>query len=873
MQQQQQGAEASQDQTGGETPIAQVPNVAGQAIALRLYHRVDPGPGVISLNVTRHLSERVARLASGRLPMLDAIQRRWGPSGGGSWGVWPQLLYLYREPHAAVPAEPVETPAVLPSWSGRDAWATNASLPIVSALQLSGTPVQPAAAGPFAQSTAVYKAPIGVTRSIAAGMAREAMAPPGRGTTPIGAAPAPLLQPSVVADVDVQGTNTSIQASPADPESLPVVRGSRTPAAAQRSLARPNELSASPPPAPLVQSLVARRPSPVSGKSPIDMSSMPIVRAGTSITAPPPCQLPITMSSRLSIGRARTSNTAPTSGQPPTTMSSSVPIAQAGSSSAAPAPGRLPTTMSSSVPIVQASSSSTAPASGQSPTTVSSSTPIGRADVLSTTSAPLPAVRSAPDAASSVQRRPEHTGEAGGTDSSIPGASSLHPTSPTTTLPARAGPSGQQHLPGVVAQWGEPIVQRQRSSRPSPPPFSNPGTPIASPDRPARRVQPADETSIAPDAPLPANTSSSLHVTGPGADLAPNVPSVRAQRRAIENTLIPDRAESGVALARASIPGRLGHAPTAIPSASPTGDLVTPSRVKLAPQTERPTARFTAPNAAGLRIARARTAQAPAMTESAAAAPQPPDYASIVVTRSVATQRLDRGVSGETVESSPAVAAADRLARLPARGVKASANESIATRHLTGSGGQFVRRALAPGEFPTVSDTSFSNGSMVVRHTGVEQIRSAPDLLRAPNAAPEPLLVTQALPAANGWDTTVSRMHGDRPSAFGLPPASDGGWRRMSRTGSAGPTGVDAASAQVDSASSWVTRAVQRQAASAPTTPAPSPASPVTSSPEPTETTTAKNPQSADVDLEHIARAVYDLLEQRLRIERENRGL
>ena len=37
--------------------------------------------------------------------------------------------------------------------------------------------------------------------------------------------------------------------------------------------------------------------------------------------------------------------------------------------------------------------------------------------------------------------------------------------------------------------------------------------------------------------------------------------------------------------------------------------------------------------------------------------------------------------------------------------------------------------------------------------------------------------------------------------------------------------------------------------------------------------TTTKNPQSADMDLERVARAVYDLLEQRLRIERENRGL
>ena len=53
MQLRQQGAEASQDQTGGETPIAQATNAAGEAIAQRLYHRVDPGPGVIPLNVTQ----------------------------------------------------------------------------------------------------------------------------------------------------------------------------------------------------------------------------------------------------------------------------------------------------------------------------------------------------------------------------------------------------------------------------------------------------------------------------------------------------------------------------------------------------------------------------------------------------------------------------------------------------------------------------------------------------------------------------------------------------------------------------------------------------------------------------------------------------
>ena len=57
------------------------------------------------------------------------------------------------------------------------------------------------------------------------------------------------------------------------------------------------------------------------------------------------------------------------------------------------------------------------------------------------------------------------------------------------------------------------------------------------PRRPAT-VRSANETSIAPDAPLPAITSSSSPVTGPGATPAPNVPSVRAQRRAIEDTLI-----------------------------------------------------------------------------------------------------------------------------------------------------------------------------------------------------------------------------------------------------------------------------------------------------------------------------------------------
>ena len=103
----------------------------------------------------------------------------------------------------------------------------------------------------------------------------------------------------------------------------------------------------------------------------------------------------------------------------------------------------------------------------------------------------------------------------------------------------------------------------------------------------------------------------------------------------------------------------------------------------------------------------------------------------MVATNRVANQRLERGVSEQTVESSPTVTAADRFARLSSHRVTASANEAITARHLTGLGGKFVRRALAPGEFPKVSDTSSSDGSMAVRHAGIEQIRSAPDLFRA----------------------------------------------------------------------------------------------------------------------------------------------
>ncbi len=55
------------------------------AIVQRVFGRLVRSPGVIPPGATRDLPERVTRLARRRLPLLDALQRRWGSSLDASW--------------------------------------------------------------------------------------------------------------------------------------------------------------------------------------------------------------------------------------------------------------------------------------------------------------------------------------------------------------------------------------------------------------------------------------------------------------------------------------------------------------------------------------------------------------------------------------------------------------------------------------------------------------------------------------------------------------------------------------------------------------------------------------------------------------------
>ena len=149
MQPQQPAAESSQDDTASELSTVQTAQAAGGAIVRRAQRRLGLAPGVIPLDVSQQLAARVARLAVGRLPLLESIQRRWGPPADAGWGNWPQLLYLRREA-GTVAASAVETGA---SWTNPPAWPTRSSLPVVSAAPLTPTGIEAATTDlPAAQS-------------------------------------------------------------------------------------------------------------------------------------------------------------------------------------------------------------------------------------------------------------------------------------------------------------------------------------------------------------------------------------------------------------------------------------------------------------------------------------------------------------------------------------------------------------------------------------------------------------------------------------------------------------------------------------------------------------------------------------------------
>jgi hypothetical protein len=84
------------EQVGGQATAVDADN----EIAQRIWNRYGDSPGVIPMGTTLGLAQRISRWSTGRLPMLDEIQRRWEP-GGPSY-----LQGALALPYAGPPAVP-----------------------------------------------------------------------------------------------------------------------------------------------------------------------------------------------------------------------------------------------------------------------------------------------------------------------------------------------------------------------------------------------------------------------------------------------------------------------------------------------------------------------------------------------------------------------------------------------------------------------------------------------------------------------------------------------------------------------------------------------------------------------------------------------
>ena len=87
----------------------------GAAIQRRLEARGAPSPRVIAVQGAGSVAGRVARLAQGRLPLLDALQRRWGASAA-----WPGMSELslvtpLADAYGAPAGQEVAAPAANPA--------------------------------------------------------------------------------------------------------------------------------------------------------------------------------------------------------------------------------------------------------------------------------------------------------------------------------------------------------------------------------------------------------------------------------------------------------------------------------------------------------------------------------------------------------------------------------------------------------------------------------------------------------------------------------------------------------------------------------------------------------------------------------------
>lgn len=886
MQPRQQAAEGSQGGTGTEMPVAQAANETGQAIVQRADRRLGPTPGVIPLDVSQHLAARVARLALARLPLLESIQRRWGPSAGASWGNWPQLLYLQRESGVAAPAHWAGEAS--PGWDGRLSSPTRNSLPVVSAGPIANAGVRAAAAGPSTIVMPAREPPDAVTDSTAAGAARAGATTP-QALEPTGKDLLPRPTPAVTAAVTAQGPTAAIQASTAAPGSLRVVRGSRAPTATPRAIARDVAPAATTPQA---VAMLHQSPEHLHGST--------VTTSPAPAASPPDATTPSAVSSPSLVGASR-----------------GLPDHLAAASRATPAA--------------------------------------------------FPVVRPAPRATQG-QRSPEPSAaEAAPVATPGPAPSSARSTGLPAPLASRPGPGGPQPQPGVIARWGEPIVQRPRAGRPSVQPAASSAIPSAFPG-PAERVVPGgDQNPAAASTSWLVGANTPAATTGAATAASTATPVVQALRRPGAEHSGPVGLDAGgvpaPGQAQPSVTGETAPVAAPAPAAASTvmpvvqvsrrpvvdfpGPIAlaaggAPARVPASGQAQPSGAGETAPAAADV-LSRApadsqaqkigtpavegratpvavahRTAPTPGMQaltvpDGAGLAFPPAGHPPRVVSGHALARHSHREHSAPTAGYSRGGTSAGQPRQPPGSSMAWRSAAPASEPHLAAAGEPASQGAPAvAGPTPAVVVRPSNPPPWVVQKAagaaqswpavthlpataipiitasrpllgdknvpgtsgGIAVPGSAPDLLRALDLPTEPPLVVPAWPAIGDQPATGPHGASDVPAAVNFSSEPGFSWRGPARRGARGNAAAEAPSAPTHVTASPLPVVIQRQANSAPPSPASAPpAGPsAASAPEPASTTT-KSLRLEDMDLERVARAVYDLLEQRLQIERECRGL
>jgi hypothetical protein len=841
-----QAAEAPQDPSSGEAYDARTASAARQAIAQRLRRRADPGPGVIATDGLWRRIERASDRTAGRHPMLSAILRRWRTQPADASGAWTQLLAVQRQPLAAALDEPAGTTHVPAFWEAGRAGATPAVRPVVSAARWARDADLSTASGqqhgPGTQVSAIRAAP---ARPAPVTPVAPAVSPPA------GTAATPAVRRSPAEAGARRPVAAGAPAAAPGPESLPAVRVARLPA----------PVPTLPPGARLQPDEIAAQSRPSSLASPLG-AGRPASEAGPGAGATPPLQVQREAGERLDATRpespasAETHLLAQAPGPPPDVSGSAVvaraapvsslPVALTGSAPIARAApiSSLPVALTGSAPIARAMPATGRPTpSAGAAATVRRTESSGSAAVVG---AALDAGRPGPSAgAAKALRRAESAGSAAQpTSGSEPSRSRAGASVPTVTLmPAiqrtlRAGsaaaglpdPLGQASATGRATPGADVSlptgVALAASPQPAPGVVVQRGEPIVQRRRgggpPLLSFGHARQPTAGQDRPAraaaftplqPAGESAPAPDTAPIPDSALSSVSVQA-RRAVSQGATPGReVRSGVEVVRALPPGGPGDAPIARAPARPTTGPATMRWISRAASGASPDEG----SPAGQSPAQARAAAAPVQAGSPGAVLRP----------------SSAGQLG-------AAPAADRPALLASRRATVAGSEAIARRLPLSGEAQILRRTPALELQAALPTASISVGDQPASRAGPGgQGRAAPEAWPPLDLAPQLIAMSEALPAAGGRATAALRGSG---------------------AGQLGPGPLP------------TTARVQRQAAGASKAAAP-PAAPAAPPPAQQPEASTRSAPGSDLDLERVASAVYNLLEQRLRIERERRGL